>query len=108
MLKVPGAWRPNPALLFYPGLTSKPWHERKDFSPWLDKLEAATPDIFQEYERVMSSGRPSDYRVDDSEHTQGLHSAPDEWHWASLIDRGRVSEEMWQRCPTTAGSCRCI
>ena len=101
-----GRHRPSPALIGYPGLRSKPWYERDDplFTPWLQQLESMTGEITAEYEAVRASGRPSDYRVDDSEHQAGLHSAPDDWHWASLIDRGRVQSDMWARCPTTAAA----
>jgi len=105
LLRVPGAHRPNPSLFYYPGLTSKPWHER-DASwvrPWCGMLEAATADILSEYEAVRALGLPSDYEYDQSEHASStkLHTGS-EWHWSSLIDRGVRRPEMLEKCPTTA------
>lgn len=110
LLRVNGAHRPAPSLFTYPGLTSKPWHERshKWFADWLPALEAATPTITEEYLQVRASGRPSDYRVSESDHQDGLHSAPDEWHWASLIDRGHVQMDMWEQCPSTASALEAV
>lgn len=111
LLRVPGAQRPAPTLLTYPGLRSKPWFDRSDsaFASWLPQLEAAAPEIRAEYDRVRASGRPSDYRVSESEHHAGtLHSAPDEWHWANFIDRGRVQSGLWSECPRTASALEAV
>ena len=64
------------------------------------RLEAAVPEIRAEYD-ALATGRPSDYAPGESDHDRGLHSGG-EWHWASLIDKGRVQEEAWARCPRTA------
>ena len=110
LLRVPGAHRPAPALFTYPGLTSTPWHERTAswVNEWLPALEAATPAIAEEYLRVRASGRLSDYKAESSDHAGGLHSAPDEWHWATFIDRGRVQPDMWERCPNTAAALEAV
>ena len=110
MLRVPGAQRPVPSLFTYPGLTSKPWHKREApwFRDWLPALEEQTPQILEEYLQVRESGRASDYRVAESDHQDGLHSAPDDWHWASLIDRGRIQPEMWDQCPRTAAALEAV
>ena len=83
LLRVPGAHRPSPSLFTYPGLTSRPWHERSHrwFADWLPELEAATPTITEEYLRMRASGRLSDYKVADSDHQDGLHLA--------TVDEGR-------------------
>lgn len=110
LLRVHGAPRPAPSLFTYPGLTSKPWHERDSrwFRDWLPALEEQTPAILEEYLQVRESGRASDYRVAASDHQDGLHSAPDEWHWATLIDRGHVQPEMWEQCPRTASALEAV
>ena len=103
VLRVPGAARPAPSLFYYPGLTSKPWHDRSAgwCAPWIDALEAATPAITQEYQKLRASGVPSDYEAEANDHAT-LHTGESEWHWASLIDRCRRRPDMWQRCPQTA------
>ena len=57
---------------------------------------------------MRASGRPSDYKVEESDHAGGLHSAPDEWHWANFIDRGRVQPDMWEQCPNTAAALEAV
>lgn len=103
LLRVPGAFRPAPALFMYPGLTSKPWHDRDAewAKAWLSTLEAATPAITEEYLALRDAGLPSDYVVEASDHAGELHEGQSEWHWASLIDRGQPRPAMQERCPTT-------
>lgn len=103
MLRVAGANRPNPTLFYYPGLTSRPWYEREahPFREWVHDLEAAVPDITQEYLTMRGAGKPSDYAPDATDHDGQLHTGG-EWHWGSLIDRGRRRQEMWNQCPKTA------
>lgn len=102
--RVRGAHRPAPTLFHYPGLSARPWYERTEatFCDWVPQLEAATPAITQEYLRIRESGRPSDYESESSDHDNGLHAGGQEWHWASLIDRGHQVPEMWDKCPVTA------
>ena len=106
VLRVPGAHRPAPSLFFYPGLTSKPWwRAREDLG--LAALEAATPAITAEYLALRDGNGalpPSNYEPKGADHGGGLHEGDSEWHWASLIDRGRRQEDMWQRCPQTAAA----
>ena len=87
LLRVPGAHRPQPALLTYPGLTSRPWHERDAewVRPWIGALEAATPAIRSEYEAIKQLELPSDYDVGASDH--GGQSAEGCWarHWWMLL-----------------------
>lgn len=106
VLKVPGAVRPSPSLFHYPGLTARPWHERTSpwVAPWVGALEAAAPAITREYLALREGGAlpPSDYEAEASDHGGALHTGDAEWHWASLIDRGRRRDGMWARCPETA------
>jgi len=98
--RVPGAHRPAPSLFSYPGLSALPYHSRQaePFARWVSRLEAATPEITEEYLRLREGGAPNDFEDSGSEEG-ALHSGG--WHWASLIDRGRVREDTWQRCPVT-------
>ena len=100
-----GTARPAPSLFVYPGLTAKPWHERSDphCASWVSALESAVPSITEEYLALRESGAPSDYQPESSDHDDGLHKGG-EWHWATLIDRGRKMEDMWARCPRTAAA----
>ena len=110
LLRVHGVHRPSPSLFHYSGLTSRPWHDRSSAwaADWLPAIEAATPAIAEEYVRVRATGRPSDYRVADSDHAGGLHSDPHDWHWASLIDRGQIKPDMWTLCPATAAALKAV
>lgn len=108
LLRVKGAHRPAPSLFMYPGLTSKPWWcAREDLG--LQQLEAAVPAITAEYVALRDAATgalpPSDYEdLDSTDHGGGLHRGKNEWHWASLIDRGRRQRAMWERCPQTAAA----
>ena len=109
--RVAGAHRPAPSLFYYPGLASKPWWNARDDLN-LAALEAATPAITAEYlalKDASGSLPPSDYEDGaNSDHGEGLHKGETEWHWASLIDRGRRQESMWKRCPNTAAALEAI
>lgn len=109
LLRVAGAHRPAPALMFYPGLTSKPWHERDEpWASWLPELEAATPAITEEYLALREANLPSDYEHEASDHQAALHQGETEWHWASLIDRGTARPKMQERCPKTMAALQSI
>jgi aspartate beta-hydroxylase len=67
-------------------------------------LEAATPDIAQEYLALRDSPGglpPSDYEASESDHASALHQGQKSWHWASFIDRGVRRPQMTERCPVT-------
>ncbi|HWT12397.1 MAG TPA: aspartyl/asparaginyl beta-hydroxylase domain-containing protein [Allosphingosinicella sp.] len=46
----------EPSHFHYPGLVEREFHDREDF-PWLAELEAATPEIRDEFSRLMASER---------------------------------------------------
>ncbi|MDB5693814.1 MAG: aspartyl beta-hydroxylase [Alphaproteobacteria bacterium] len=46
----------DPTFFHYPGLREREFHDREDF-PWLAELEAATPAIIGDFERVMHAER---------------------------------------------------
>ena len=54
--------RPFPQLFYYPGLSSKPWHDRNDF-PFIDQLESNFKEIKDEYlkneARIKLKAKPS-------------------------------------------------
>ena len=103
VLRVAGTHRPAPSLFYYPGLTSKAWHERSATwaQPWIQQLEASTGAILEEYQALNSLNLPSDYEADQTDHASALHTGAKKWHWASLIDRGVRRPQMMARCPTT-------
>ena len=105
---VPGSRRPSPSLFSYPGLTARPWHSRDfaAFEPWVRQLEAATPAITAEYLALRESNAPSDYEPESAD--GGLHDGPVEWHWSTLIDRGKRRDDMWARCPHTAAALQAV
>ena len=49
---------------------------------------------------LRARNMPSDYAPEASDHGS-LHTGESEWHWASLIDRGRRRPEMMELCPQT-------
>ena len=106
--RVPGSHRPAPSLFSYPGLTARPWHSRDfaAFEPWVRQLEAATPAITEEYLALRASNAPSDYEPEAAD--GGLHEGPVEWHWSTLIDRGKRRDDMWERCPQTAAALQAV
>lgn len=96
--RVPGAHRPAPSLFHYLGLSASPFHRRESFE-WVQELEKATPRITEEFRAVRH--RPSDYDIEGTDHAAALHTGG-EWHWASLIDRGRVQSGLWEKCRETS------
>ena len=101
--RVANAHRPAPALFYYPGLTSRPWHERTASwaTPWVSQLEAATPAITSEFLNLLESGRQSGWPQearDSGGRRDGL----------TLVDRGRRQLDVWDRCPATAAALRAI
>ena len=105
--RVPGIrTRPAPSLFYYAGLQSSPWHERDaaPFRAWVSDLEAASGAITDEYLALKATGRPSDYEPEGSDHGASLHQGREDWHWDSLIDRGRRRETTLSQCPQTAAA----
>lgn len=44
--------RPNPTVFFFPGLSSRPWHDPADFS-WCREMEKNVPGIRAEYDNLV-------------------------------------------------------
>ncbi len=43
--------RPNPALFYFPGISSKPWHDRNEFN-FVKYIESRFKDIKEEFLRA--------------------------------------------------------
>ncbi|GLD96627.1 hypothetical protein PINS_up005310 [Pythium insidiosum] len=89
--------RPSPTLFFFPGLTSRAWHEPRQFD-WVERLEAHR-DVIQDEFLALQRARPqsSDYNVNDKEHQ--LHSGG--WDWLSYVTQGRRQADFAAHCPQT-------
>jgi aspartate beta-hydroxylase len=92
--------RPSPTLFFFPGLTSRAWHDPKEYS-WIKELENNHAVIKEEYfslkkVREMQQG-VSDYKINDKEHQ--LHQGA--WDWLSYVTQGKRQEEFAIHCPHT-------
>jgi aspartate beta-hydroxylase len=88
-------YRPTPTTFFFPGLTSKPWHE-PTFS-WCQTLKDNHEEIKSEFLALRETKIASDYQVGQSEHT--LHEG--KWDWYSYIQKGKRQKEFAASCPKT-------
>jgi aspartate beta-hydroxylase len=100
--------RPQPSLLFLPGLRSLPFWTQWDGKsnrvayqdPLISKvvahLESHVDSIRSEYHRV-ATGRKSDYQT-DTEHT--LHKGI--WDWHSYMTKGNISDSFLRHFPDTS------
>jgi hypothetical protein len=97
----------EPTHFHYPGLREREFHDRADF-PWLAELEAATPAIREDFERVMQAERaelvPYIQYPDDVPLAQwaALNRSRD-WTAIHLIRNGRIVEANARHCPTVMG-----
>ena len=96
--------RPNPALFFYPGLSTRPIYESRQFEV-ADMLRSNTAAIVDEYTQWYSHPHTkSDYKLVTDEHK--LHEG--HWEWNSYILKGRKQSEFAVRCPQTTSTLESI
>jgi aspartate beta-hydroxylase len=104
-------YRQQPTFLYYPNLPGIEFHERSQF-PWLDSLEAATPEIREELLSVLADG-PSVLQPYVS-HAAGVpldqwrdlnHSR--RWGVYFLWKEGTAFPEHIARCPRTVSALQC-
>ncbi|DAZ98490.1 TPA: hypothetical protein N0F65_004927 [Lagenidium giganteum] len=96
--------RPTPTLFYFPGLTSRAWHDPNDF-PFVKELEANYQVIKDEFlalreiraKQHADAGSGNDYRLNDKEHQ--LHQG--EWDWLSYVTQGRRQADFAVHCPKT-------
>lgn len=95
----------QPMEFCYPGLPSIEFYDRHHF-PWLDALEAVTPDIRRELSSILQEGGDefSPY-VDYDDHVpldqwRELNRSP-KWSAWHLFERGQPLEERYRRVPAT-------
>jgi aspartate beta-hydroxylase len=55
LLQKRAIYRPKPTFMYFPNLPGIEFYDREDF-PWLDRIEAATPDIRAELIEVLAGG----------------------------------------------------
>jgi aspartyl/asparaginyl beta-hydroxylase (cupin superfamily) len=98
-------YAPQPTFLHFPKLPAYEYYPRADF-PWLDAIEAATPEIRAEFERVFHED--SDRLVPYVQYPDGVPL--DQWaelnqsrRWSVfyLWHEGRAMPENIARCPRT-------
>jgi aspartate beta-hydroxylase len=97
---------PQPTFLHFPELPTPEFYRREEF-PWLDEIEAATPAIRSEFERVFAedAGRLEPYiaypeGVPLDQWAELNHSR--KWSVFYLWRDGKPLDEHLARCPTTA------
>lgn len=86
--------KPNPQGFTFAGITSKPWHDPKDF-PWVAAFEDAVEKITEEAEDVLKIGE----RITKYDYV-GLDG--DFWKSFKFVARHKPIEENLAACPTTA------
>eukprot|EP00743_Colponemidia_sp_Colp-15_P010840 GILK01011995.1.p1 GENE.GILK01011995.1~~GILK01011995.1.p1 ORF type:complete len:236 (+),score=36.29 GILK01011995.1:37-744(+) len=90
--------RPSPTLFYFPGITSKSWHDSSEpHFKWTKQLEDNVDVIKKEYLELRDKGFASDYHVKDDEHK--LHEGS--WDWFNFIDKGKKQDKFRQACPDT-------
>jgi hypothetical protein len=97
----------EPSHFHYPGLSEREYHDRSDF-PWLGALEAATPAILEDFQRVMAAERvelvPYIQYPDDVPLRQwaALNRSRD-WTAIHLLRNGLRVEANARHCPAVMG-----
>ena len=99
------AWHSEPTHFHYPGLAEREFHDREDF-PWLDSLEAATPTIVAEFERLMASERAElvpyiQYSDDQPLRQWKSLNWNKAWTAIHLLQNGARLEANARHCPET-------
>jgi aspartate beta-hydroxylase len=98
--------RQRPSFLFFPGLPTCAYFDRAIF-PWIDFLEAATPTIHAELEKLLrsDSGRER-VLADESQEAASLQGAeePPSWTGYYFYRHGVRREDNCAACPSTASA----
>jgi len=93
----------EPSHFHYPGLFEQEFHDRSDF-PWLDELEAATPAILDDFQRVMASERSElvpyiQYPDDVPLRQWATLNRSRDWTAIHLVRNGERVEANARHCP---------
>lgn len=86
----------KPTLLYFPGLTAKPWHDTSDFA-WVPMIEASCQVVKAELTGLIEQGYVGFYQ-EDSPTFNGPQRG---WKVAVLDQHGRKHLENCRRCPET-------
>ena len=95
----------EPSHFHYPGLVEREFHDRDDF-PWLADLEAETPDILAEFQRLMATERAELVPYIQYESDQPLRQWKSlnwnrDWTAVHLILNGAKVDANARHCPRT-------
>lgn len=98
-------YKQEPSEYFYPGLPAIEFYEREEF-PWLEELEAATPDIQQELQAILRederSFKPYIHYADHMplDQWRELNHSP-RWSAFHFYEAGVPVEDRCRRAPAT-------
>jgi aspartate beta-hydroxylase len=96
--------RQKPSFLLFPGLPTSAYIERAAL-PWVDELEAQTPAVLAELQRLLPSaaGRERVFGSDalEAENLRGLEVAPS-WNGYYFYRHGERRDDNCQSCPDTS------
>lgn len=104
-LRTEKRYQQEPMEYYYPGLPAIEFYEREEF-PWLEELEAATPDIQRELEAILRedhAGFTPYIHYDDHlplDQWRELNHSP-RWTAFHFYERGLPIESHCQRAPKT-------
>ena len=98
LLRTNAHHRPFPTLMFFPGLTSQPYHKPQDFS-FVKDFESNLKTVQEEYRALKAAyGQEDDYVKHDGEHI--LNNGG--WHWMNYVLKGQKRDKLFkQYCPVT-------
>jgi len=93
----------EPSHFHYPGLSEREFHDRSAF-PWLSSLEAATPHILEDFQRVMAAERAElvpyiDYPDDVPLRQWVALNRSRDWTAIHLVRNGTRVEANARHCP---------
>lgn len=101
VVRTKAAHRPCPSLIFYPGLTARPWWSMRDIpnevSAGIASIVSARDVLLREYDALSAAAPAGDYAVGENEHT--LNKG--DWLWHTAIAKGRPSADFAVTAPHT-------
>jgi aspartyl/asparaginyl beta-hydroxylase (cupin superfamily) len=97
------AFHSEPSHFQYPGLREREFHDRSSF-PWLESLEAATPAIREDFQRVMAAERAElvpyiDYPDEVPLRQWAALNRSRDWTAIHLVRNGERVEANARHCP---------
>jgi aspartyl/asparaginyl beta-hydroxylase (cupin superfamily) len=107
ILRKTRAWHSEPTHFHYPGLREREYHDRALF-PWLERLEAATGAIAEDFQRVMAAERAElvpyiQYPDDVPLRQWAALNRNKAWTAIHLVRNGVTVEANARHCPAVMG-----